>query len=344
VHAALPGKGFVRSRNVVRVMRRIYVRPVLRYRSGSRRALGAISKVRRQLGKLDIELSSRKSARGTELGVCERSTLRPSLTKIGRDALASTKRKVRDLRPHSVAIIAGEFITKASSIKTVRLTMTVRRNARGKFPTRITMPVKYGGKQYVVLPLSDGTQFVSGAIKASGSVNLTLTARDVTGLTRFSRKLKVNLAGASSARFSGKTRVDVELQVKAIRAWAVGWAYTSHPVIYLNMRDPNTNGLLTTTKAQALVVHELGHKLHLAASGAANQPDKQSTYYPSFNSHGVKHQGPHCKDGVPSGTALWKKAAHNAASCTMWGSLKGIIKLCDKCKTTLRKVNLSGGF
>ncbi len=48
--------------------------------------------------------------------------------------------------------------------------------------------------------------------------------------------------------------------------------------------------------------------------------------------------------GVAAGTDLWADAAHNAASCTMWGALKTITAYCNECKTTLRKVDLGAGF
>jgi hypothetical protein len=110
------------------------------------------------------------------------------------------------------------------------------------------------------------------------------------------------------------------------------------------MRDPNTSQTLEAQQAAALMVHELAHKLHLAASGAAGQPDRQPHHYPTFTSHGVHHQGPHCSTGVPTGTHLWATEAQEAASCTMWGSLKTITNFCPECQTALRKVDLHRGF
>jgi hypothetical protein len=164
----------------------------------------------------------------------------------------------------------------------------------------------------------------------------------VSGLDGFSRQLTVDISAIRAA--FGTAAVRLTVRVKAIRGWAVGWAYTSHPVIYLNMRDPNTGNVLTADRAQALMIHELGHKIHLAAPGDAGQPDQQAHHYPSFNTNGVQHTGPHCSHGVPAGTDLWQPAAHSAATCTMWGALKTITTYCDECKTTLRKVNLGAGF
>jgi hypothetical protein len=114
-------------------------------------------------------------------------------------------------------------------------------------------------------------------------------------------------------------------------------------VIYLNMRDPRSNAVLTATKAEALMVHELGHKLHLVASGESGQPDLQPHHYPTGHD-GTSHVGPHCSHGVPTGTNLNTTPARDAADCTMWGALKGVTLFCSECKTTLRKVDLAGGF
>jgi hypothetical protein len=190
--------------------------------------------------------------------------------------------------------------------------------------------------------LDDGSQFVRATLRA-GVRTEALDAARVSGLNAFSTQVTVDIS-AARASFAGRDRVRLTVRLKAIKGWAVGWAYTQHPVIYLNMRDPNTDTVLAADQAEALMIHELGHKLHLAAAGDAGQPDRQAHHYPSFNSHGVQHQGPHCSQGVAAGADLWTDAAHDAATCTMWGSLKGITALCNECKTTLRKVDLGGGF
>jgi hypothetical protein len=342
VAAALAGQDFVTSPNTVRVVRRIYVRPVVRYNASLRTGFAALRAVRNQLRRLNIAMSHVRSARGGELGVCEESSLTTSLISIGRNALRSTRGHRDKLQPHSIAVILGEFIT--DPITPVRFRLSVRPDARGRLPATVNVPLRKNRRQYILVPLDDGSQFASGELTGRGGLRGTVTAAHVTaGLDAFSRQLTVNLSHLQRT-FARAAEIRLTLRVKAIRSWAVGWAYRSHPVIYLNMRDPSTDSLLSATRAEALVIHEVGHKLHLTAPGDAGQPDRQANHYPSFNQHGVRHTGPHCKTGVAAGTDLWTDAAHNAASCTMWGSLKGVTAMCDECKTTLRKVDLSGGF
>ena len=195
--------------------------------------------------------------------------------------------------------------------------------------------------QYRHIPLDDGTSFGVCNLRAGGHVE-PIDAANVTPLTRFVTRLTVNIA-AAAAQFPAAPVVRLRLRVKTIEGWAVGWAYTNHPVIYLNMFDPQTEAVLTPTMAEALMIHELGHKLHLVADGSAGQPDLQAHHYPTGHD-GTDHVGPHCSHGVPAGTLLNTTAAQNASDCTMWGALMGITLYCSECKTTLRKVDLGGGF
>ncbi len=340
VQAALVGQGFITSPNALQVKRRVYLRPVVRYRAGRGRAMNAMRAIRRQLATLGIEVKLVQSSTGAELGVREEDTLPASLLDIGARALRSSTQHVRELRPHSVAVIIGEFVNDAIAPRQFRLDL--RRNAAGQFQTLPTVQLTNSGNVYLLVPLDDGSQLASATLTGGGrSVNI--TADKITGLNAFSSALDVNITDALPT-FAGINTIRLTLSLKAINSWAVGWAYTAHPVIYLNMRDPNTDAVLAADRAEALMIHELGHKLHLTAPGDAGQPDAQAHHYPTFTSHGVHHQGPHCSQGVAAGTDLWTDAAHNAASCTMWGALKTVTAYCTECKTTLRKVDLGSGF
>jgi hypothetical protein len=263
------------------------------------------------------------------------------LENMGVDALRSNTEHIRELRPHSVAVIVGQFI--ADPIAPVAFRVDVSRNASGQFPATVAVSLTNSGSTYVLVPLNDASQFVSGTLNSLGHSE-NIVAADITDLGNFAKRVTVNISRVSGGFAAGINTVRLTIRLKAINSWAVGWAYNSFPVIYLNMRDPNTGNVLSATQAEALMVHELGHKLHLAASGAAQQPDQQAHHYPSFNTNGVSHMGPHCSQGVAAGTNLWTSAAHTAATCTMWGALKQTTQFCDECKTSLRKVHLGSGF
>lgn len=341
VKAQLEGQGWVDGSNSVKVMRRLYLRPVRSYATGQSAAYGAMDAIRSQLRGLGIEVKRLSSSSAGHLGIAEEQSLSTSLDTIGRRALDSSTAHMRDLRPYSVAVVIGEFIDDAVTMRTFEV--DVSRGADGQFPATVAVPLRNTatGANYRHIPLDDGTSFGSCTLRAGGHTE-TIAKANVTPLSRFVNRLTVNIA-AAAALFPGVNTVRLRLRVKTLDGWAVGWAYTNHPVIYLNMFDPSTEAVLTPTMAEALMIHELGHKLHLAADGSSGQPDKQAHHYPTGHD-GTNHVGPHCSHGVPAGTRLNTTAAQNASDCTMWGALMGITLYCSECKTTLRKVDLAGGF
>jgi hypothetical protein len=337
--ASLDGAAWVRGGNSAKVRRRVYIRPVVRYAAGRTAAFAAISAVQGELGKYDIDVQQTLSEVGDEFHVIEQSTLPKSLIDIGNESMAGTA-SINAFKPHVVAVIVGEFMADPAAVSfEVELV-----KALGKpLPDSVTLPLKRDTRWYVNVPLHDKSNVVKAQVSGGLFDTVDLEPSELEGTESFAMEVKIDLRRAKTELADHDT-LTVTLKLKALSGWAVGWAYNSHPVIYLNMRDPNTGGVLSADKATALVIHELGHKLHLAAPGNDGQPDKQPHHYPSFDSHGVKHQGPHCSTGVASGTDLWDKAAQNAASCTMWGNLKGIKVFCSECQTALRKVDLSSGF
>jgi hypothetical protein len=344
IKAALDGQGWVEGSNSVKVMRRVYLRPVRSYAAGKDTAYGAMSAIRGQLGSLGIEVKRVTSTDAGHLGVVEEANLATPLETLGGRALNSSTEHIRDLKPNSVAVIIGEFIDDSITMRSYHV--DVPRGGDGQFPATVDVLLQLSASgetlQYVNVPLDDGSSFGADSNVRGGGRTEPLVAAQVTGLGSFSRQLTVNLA-AVSPRFPTAPALRVTLRVKTIDGWAVGWAYTSFPTIYLNMRDPNTDTVLSPTRAEALMVHELGHKLHLVASGEAGQPDLQPHHYPTRHD-GTTHVGPHCSHGVPAGTRLNTPEARRASDCTMWGALKGVTVFCDECKTSLRKVDLAGGF
>ena len=343
VKAALDGQGWVEGSNSVKVMRRVYLRPVRSYAAGKSTAYGAMSAIRGQLSGLGIEVKRVTSSNGGHLGVIEQNQLATPLHTMGNRALNSTTERIRDLKPYSVAVIIGEFIDDAITMRSFQV--DVNRGGDGQFPATAVVRLRASSAgvttQYTHVPLDDGSSFGSCSVGAGANVQ-PLGAATVSNMGSFAQRLTVDISSVT-ASFAGVQTVRVTLRVKVIDGWAVGWAYNHHPVIYLNMRDPNTDGVLSPNLAEALMVHELGHKLHLAASGEAGQPDLQAHHYPTGHD-GTSHVGPHCSHGVPADTNLNTPAATAAADCTMWGALEGFTNFCSECRTSLRKVDLAGGF
>jgi len=352
VEAALPSGSFTQGSNWVEIRRRFYIHPVVRYASGRAAGMAAFDSAIASFGKYQLEVRKTLSVAGNELGVWQDSDLSPDVKGIGNDTLA-TNADAKKMKPHGIAIILGEFVS-LSDLETQTWELEFERTDATPFPPSVTIPLQKNGLWYVVVPLTNGKQVVKASVRPDGltgwfsSVDLPKSA--LAGVDAFSMQVVVDL-GEALKTLGTESHLTLTLSLKCMRGWAVGWAYPDTPVIYLNMRDPNTNSVLASAGALALVVHEVGHKLHLTSDGSGSLPDKQPHHYPSFSSlplpagyTGGMHQGPHCSTGVPAGTNVWDPAAHTAATCTMWGSLKQSAAYCPECLTVLRKVDLSGGF
>ncbi len=340
VEGALTGGAFVRSSNAVDVRRRVSIRPVVRYAEGQAGAFEALDAITSDLDPLDLELHRTATLTDTELGVCEESELSEHLHRVGVNAMDSDP-DVQALRPHCLSVIVGQFVT--DSTESLRFERVLAREGDGfdQFPQ---VDLRRGDRRYVVVPLTSRRQLLEARAQFAGERGWrTIPLEDILGADNFADSVSVDLRSLRPWPATARS-LRVQVRLKVISHWAVGWAYNDFPVIYLNMRDPNTDTILAADSAAALVIHELGHKLHLTATGARGQPDRQPHHYPTFTSHHVHHQGPHCSTGVPSGTPLWQDAAQTASTCTMWGSLKTIRLFCPECKTSLRKVDLSRGF
>lgn len=341
VEGSVARKPFVRSANSVVVKRRFAIRQVVRYAAGQAAAATAVTDMRSDFDPLDVEHYDIPALTGAELGVQENIGL--AIIQAGLDAL-QVEPPVKAFRPYSIAVIVGEFATDTIVPQTFEV--EIKRGLDKKFSPSVNLALKLATAQQVLIPLDDGSQFVSGSVSHGDTPTIIdLQATEVSDLSRFVKSVKVDLSRILPMVPSSAPTLTVSVKLKAIGGWAVGWAYNSYPVIYLNMRDPDTNNLLTPGQATALMVHELGHKLRLTSPGEdVHAPDQPPHYYPSFDKDGRKHTGPHCSTGVPTGTDLWTQAAEDAATCTMWGALKGTRNFCPECKTTLRKVNLVSGF
>ena len=340
VEGHIDAKPFVRSGNSVNVRRFIAVRPVVHYASGEATALAAINGIRTDLGALDIEAQLLPKLAGAELGIREITEV--DVYAMGEGALASPD-SVKVYKPHAIAVIVGQLIPSANgALPAVPFAMDVVRGADGNFPAAATLLLQDPTSTYTLIPLATGAQVVSASITPGTSSAQPLNLGELGGHNTLTSSLTIDLSRFQSQPPS-VTALRIRLSLKAINQYHVGWAHPSHPVIYLNLLSPFTKTLLNPTKAAALMIHELGHKLHLASDGSGSLPDKQSHHYPTMTT-APWHQGPHCSTGVPASTALTTAAAQTAATCTMWGFLKTSKVFCPECKTSLRKVDLSAGF
>lgn len=339
VQAALAGQDYLSSPNSLRVMRRLYVTPLTSYIDGAASSKAALDAVVSAFLAYDIQLRCATPVPVAALGVAELETLPRSLIDIGSDVLERKNPAFNKLKPHNIALITGEFLTH-NIIPYSIFYVDVVRDKDGNFQKSVDVVLFLDGKNYILIPLSDGSQFKKATVRV-GDKYISIMKTEISGLDQFSRKLTINIGSISVPSTVRVLRVAIE--VKVIKSWAVGWAYNNHPIVYLNMRNPSTGQLLIAERAQALVIHELGHKLHLAAEGERMQPDKQEHQYPT-GKDGVSHVGSHCSHGVPKADSLNTDAAHKSADCTMWGALKGISAFCPECQTSLRKISLGGGF
>ena len=342
---AAPRRGaFTASANTVRVKRRLYIQPLVRHAAARARGLEAINALVAPMERLDIEVKVLPAVDGAELGVQMVEELPQTLEVMGGAALDDTADHHHELRPYSLAVMLGQFCDEREWLPNrVFAIDLIPDPTTGRFDLQATINlVDEVGTEFFLVPLATrATHFSFSLIRGEDLEDIPI--HKVNGADRFTSVLDVDIEDALAA-FPGAAALRLEVNVIAISQWGVGWAYNEHPVIWLNMHSPELDTLITAAEAQALIVHELGHKLHLTGRSQAGQPDRQRHHYGTFNSHGVHHVGDHCATGVPAGTALWRPQARAAATCTMWGALKGITTFCDECRQTLRKIDLGGGF
>lgn len=344
VEAAVTGQAFKRSANAVDVYRRVYIQPMSHYAKGLHTALTAMSEVTSEVVPYSLEVKVLPEMSSDEWGVVLEQSLPKTLNLMGADILAGPK--VKPLSPHVVAVILGQFVSDDATPQTFSFYLRKAAFDDGKYPTSFRIALKDSGLFYRLLPLDGGKAFVSGSIDGASGTNYEIKASEVTDTSNFVGRLTVDLSNLPQDVLD-EEGFYISLNVYAMSSWGVGWAYNSYPVIYLNMRDAGsfTDALLNGDMAMSLMLHELGHKLHLTSSGAGTLPDKQPHYYPTWSEphNGMVHQGPHCSTGVTTPNT-WDPGAHDAASCNMWGALKPTKIYCSECAATLLKVDLAGGF
>ncbi len=98
---------------------------------------------------------------------------------------------------------------------------------------------------------------------------------------------------------------------------------------------------MSADEQEQVIVHEIGHKIQMTATGNGISPDKISTHYD--NSKG--HVGNHCYKGNPDNQERYDSTTDlDNSTCVMYGSTNGKIKFCSECQPAVRKVDLTAGW
>jgi type VI secretion system secreted protein VgrG len=96
------------------------------------------------------------------------------------------------------------------------------------------------------------------------------------------------------------------------------------------------------TKMQnEVIVHELGHKMGMAADGSRKLPDKTVSWYDDAKGH----RGNHCFYGLSATQARYDSDADLSGSkCVMYGATNDLSDFCVNCAPAVCKVDLSDGW
>jgi hypothetical protein len=96
------------------------------------------------------------------------------------------------------------------------------------------------------------------------------------------------------------------------------------------------------TKMQnEVIVHELGHKMGMAADGSRKLPDKTVSWYDDAKGH----RGNHCFYGLSATQVRYDSSADLSRSkCVMYGATNDLSDFCVNCAPAVCKVDLSDGW
>jgi hypothetical protein len=184
--------------------------------------------------------------------------------------------------------------------------------------------------------LVDGESWFVGArfVPAGGGAAIPILGAQVNGVGTGSFLDRVSVDVSNLPPQNGT----VEVTVHVVDMWAVGLALHAAGDICVATRafwqDYAQNTQLST------IIHEIGHKIQQAANGTGIQPDKVATHYVF---HG--HNGDHCFNGCAATEPNYDTPATiAAATCTMFGTTKGLTTFCGNCAPAVKKADLGAGF
>lgn len=90
-----------------------------------------------------------------------------------------------------------------------------------------------------------------------------------------------------------------------------------------------------------VIVHELGHKMGMAANGSGKLPDKTVSWYDDAKGH----RGNHCFYGLSATQARYDSDADvDGSKCVMYGATNDHSDFCVNCAPAVQKVDLSDGW
>ncbi len=145
-------------------------------------------------------------------------------------------------------------------------------------------------------------------------------------------KVVVDVTGLEAA--SGKVEVTINVVDRMRGGLALGGANQTCVCTRAWWRDS------VGAKQECTIIHELGHKLGMVATGSGISPDKHDTHYENKG-----HVGNHCFSGCEAGQDSHAGSDNLAASnCVIFGSVNQKNAYCDNCQESAKKIDFSAGF
>jgi len=135
------------------------------------------------------------------------------------------------------------------------------------------------------------------------------------------------------------SQVRVTLDLKLVQTFLGGYCPASAHMIVMATRS-NWKDLLPddSTAVTAALIHEMGHKLGMVASGSCLSPDRPGGFYPTGKYAGCTHRGNHCETGATyQSDGYWS----GEPQCVMFGDDRAPkTNFCSDCKPAVRKLDL----
>lgn len=201
----------------------------------------------------------------------------------------------------------------------------------------VTLPVLRGGQARYLWKAIDGMDW-------PGPVRFAPAGGDARGVTELApvtavpndhhypdqcRNIRVKVSGIAKEQEVGRLTLGVSIVERLLGGVSFG---NASPRICLATRAGWTG--VTAPKQEAIVLHEIGHKIGMVPDGLGNL-DRLALQY-----DGNGHVGSHCHAGVPADFGLF-----HIGTCVMFGEAVGPNQaFCDACANAVRKADLSTGW
>jgi hypothetical protein len=159
-------------------------------------------------------------------------------------------------------------------------------------------------------------------------------------------KVRVPVNDANRNLFTErKGKWKIKLKLLFVRGFSAGFAYNAINLIAIATKawwNDSTSG------AEYVLNHEIGHKVGMVADGKGKSPDTHAHLY--GDKRGVNdqdHQGPHCSNGAAWDASKKRgKRWSGTPKCVMFGATgiggtRAPPEFCDECAPIVRKLDLS---